>query len=159
MEFSSEPAWPSFNLAHTSSPQIHSTVPSTAERKPPVVAPVPSCSASAVPQRGSDRPLFSQYTLPPSSHTVHNGYLTDLPSLYAQSNPGSALWNAVLTCSLASFAQASRSKDMARAAQQQYTNALSSLCKAIEDPALVAENGTLMALLVLDFYWVSPPHS
>jgi hypothetical protein len=90
---------------------------------------------------------------------VHNGYLTDLPSLYAQSNPGSALWNAVPTCSLASFAQASRSTDMARGAQQQYINALSSLCKAIEDPALVAENGTLMALLVLDFDWVSPPHS
>lgn len=98
--------------------------------------------------------FLAHYVLTPTSHLGDDGYMADLPYLYARSTIGSALRLAVDSCALVSYATATRSSKTQLDAQTIYGMALSALRKATTDPDLAMKDETLIALLILDYYSV-----
>jgi hypothetical protein len=99
--------------------------------------------------------FFSNFVLAACNHGATLGYLVDLPHRYYCTSEGSILHVSVEACSLALFGRTSRNKDIEMRAGQSYGQALTLLKEATANPDVFAEDDTLMAVLVLDFFQVS----
>lgn len=98
--------------------------------------------------------FFSHHVLAKNAY-IHTllGYFEELPSMYQEAPPSSALAKAVKAISLAGLLtrfEFSGREDVRRAAQSQYLDAVAQLRLQVGAPERAAEDATLMAILVLD---------
>jgi hypothetical protein len=99
--------------------------------------------------------FFSNFVLATCNHGFTQGYLVDLPIRYVCAHEGSILRTAVEACSLALYGRASQDREIELRAEYTNGQALNLLKEATANPAVFAEDDTLMAVLVLDFHQVS----
>lgn len=96
--------------------------------------------------------FFSNYILHPCNHGLSPGYLERLPELLSRSEKRSTLELCCSATSLAYLAVLSQQNDIKVYAHQTYDRALAALSKSITDPEDLSSDGTLTAILVIDFF-------